>query len=371
MKRLTVTDISKSYRLTDRTVAALAGVSLTVEPEEFFILLGPSGCGKSTLLNSIAGLELPDSGEIRLDSKVLFSAAERRVLSPRERNIAMVFQSYALYPHMTVAQNIAFPLKIRRIDKVEIRRRVEAGATMLQIGNVLAAKPAELSGGQRQRVAIARALVREPELFLLDEPLSNLDAQLRSVTRNHLKVLQNRLGITTVYVTHDQVEAMTLGDRIAVMRNGKIEQIGTPDELCQQPVNAFVASFIGTPPMNLLPVTAEIDDRSARLHVADRVVTCSSGNVRPLGTQGSRRGYLGIRPEHLHLCTADYPDSLAATVTGYERIGRETIVFATWEGNVITLIADATTHPSVGEKIYISFSAESLFCFIDDAISPE
>ncbi|MBN1309104.1 MAG: ABC transporter ATP-binding protein [Chitinispirillaceae bacterium] len=369
MKRLTIRDISKSFRSTDRAVTALDAVSLTVEPEEFFVLLGPSGCGKSTLLNSVAGLELPDTGDIKLDEKVLFSAAERRALSPRERNIAMVFQSYALYPHMTVARNIAFPLKIRRMDKTEIRRRVAENAAMLQIGHLLEAKPAELSGGQRQRVAIARALVREPELFLLDEPLSNLDAQLRSAMRNHLKVLQRRLGITTLYVTHDQIEAMTLGDRIAVMRNGHIEQAGAPDELYRQPVNAFVASFIGTPPMNLIAVAAEIDERSARLSVADRVFSCPSGNVRPAGMRGSRRGYLGIRPEHLHPCAPDCPESLAVTVTGYERMGRETIVFALWAGNDITFVTDAA-HPAVGSTISLFFPVETSFCFVDDAIPP-
>lgn len=364
MKKLAITGITKSFRLHDRTVIALNDVSLTVEPQEFFILLGPSGCGKSTLLNSVAGLEIPESGEISLESTVLFSAARRCSLSPRERNVAMVFQSYALYPHMTVAQNIGFPLKVRRMDKKEREGKVMESAKMLQIEHLLAAKPAELSGGQRQRVAIARALVRQPELFLLDEPLSNLDAQLRSAMRNHLKVLQNRLGITTLYVTHDQIEAMTLGDRIAVMRSGKIEQIGTPDELYRKPANAFVASFIGTPPMNLLAAEMEINARCVRVRAAGEMFDCSPEKVVPSGKRGIQKGFLGIRPEHIQLCEADTPNNVAVTVTGYERMGRETVLFGKCGNGEVTLLA-GTVNPSIGDTAWIYFPADRLYCFVE------
>ncbi len=227
-------------------VVAVNGIDLLTRDGEFLVLLGPSGCGKSTLLRMIAGFETPTEGE------VLIGGAVMNELPPRARKIAMVFQSYALYPHMTVYKNIAFPLKAQRTRKTLIPQKVEWAASLFGIGHLLERKPRALSGGERQRVALARALVREPSVFLLDEPLSNLDAQLRASARDELQQFQRRIGITTIYVTHDQVEAMGLGDRIAVMKAGSVRQIGTPQEIYDEPADTFVAGFVGSPPMNLL-----------------------------------------------------------------------------------------------------------------------
>ena len=227
-------------------VAAVNGIDLIIKEGEFLVLLGPSGCGKTTLLRMIAGLETPSEGELVISGEVVND------LPPRARKIAMVFQSYALYPHMAVFKNIAFPLKAQGMEKAAIRQKVEWAASLFGIGHLLHRKPRQLSGGERQRVALARALVREPAVFLLDEPLSNLDAQLRASARDELQQFQRRIGTTTVYVTHDQVEAMGLGDRIAVMRAGIVRQIGTPLEIYHEPADTFVARFVGSPPMNLV-----------------------------------------------------------------------------------------------------------------------
>jgi len=227
-------------------VVAVNGVDLLTRDGEFLVLLGPSGCGKTTLLRMIAGFETPTAGEL------LIGGERVNDLPPRARKIAMVFQSYALYPHMTVFKNIAFPLKAQRMDKASIPKKVEWAASLFGIGHLMERKPRELSGGERQRVALARALVREPAVFLLDEPLSNLDAQLRASARDELQQFQRRIGTTTIYVTHDQVEAMGLGDRIVVMQAGTVRQIGTPQEIYHEPADAFVARFVGSPPMNLL-----------------------------------------------------------------------------------------------------------------------
>lgn len=227
---------------------AVAGVDLLVREGEFLVLLGPSGCGKTTLLRMIAGLETPTTGDIVIGGRVVTDQP------PRARNIAMVFQSYALYPHLSVYENIAFPLKAVRMAKREIERKVQEAAAMFGIARLLARKPRQLSGGERQRVALARAVVREPVVFLLDEPLSNLDAKLRTSARDELQQFQRRLGTTTIYVTHDQVEAMGLGDRIAVLNEGRIHQLGTPLEVYNDPADIFVATFIGSPPMNLIEI---------------------------------------------------------------------------------------------------------------------
>ncbi|MEO0026409.1 MAG: ATP-binding cassette domain-containing protein, partial [candidate division WOR-3 bacterium] len=243
MSRVLLKGVTKTFR---RGMVAVDGVDLEINDREFFVILGPSGCGKTTLLRIIAGLEDPDSGEIYI--------GERRVndLEPKERDIAMVFQNYALYPHMTVYENMAFALQLRKLPKDEIRRRVEEAAAILGIEELLSRKPAELSGGQRQRVAVGRAIVRQPQVFLFDEPLSNLDAKLRVGMRAELARLHQRLQTTIIYVTHDQVEAMTLGQRIGVMNAGRMVQVADPLTLYNRPVNRFVAGFIGSPPMNLV-----------------------------------------------------------------------------------------------------------------------
>lgn len=227
-------------------VAAVDGIDLTIQDGEFLVLLGPSGSGKTSLLRMIAGLEHPTSGNILIGGRIVNN------LPPRARNISMVFQSYALYPHMTVYKNIAFPLKADRVDRQTIEQKVKRAADMFEIGHLLNRKPRQLSGGQRQRVALARAVVRETDVFLLDEPLSNLDAQLRATARDEVKQFQRQIGTTTIYVTHDQVEAMGMGDRIAVMNHGKMHQLGTPQELYREPADTFVATFLGSPPMNLI-----------------------------------------------------------------------------------------------------------------------
>ncbi|HEY1278722.1 MAG TPA: sn-glycerol-3-phosphate ABC transporter ATP-binding protein UgpC [Acidimicrobiales bacterium] len=232
---------------------AVHDTTFEIDDGEFFILVGPSGCGKSTLLNMIVGLEDVSGGEVKVDGKRVND------VDPKDRNMAMVFQSYAIYPHMTVRENIAFPLKLAKVPKEEIAKRVDEAAATLELTELLDRKPAQLSGGQRQRVAMGRAIVREPNAFLMDEPLSNLDAKLRVQMRTEIAQLQDRLGITTIYVTHDQTEAMTLGDRIAVLRKGVVQQVGSPRDLYTEPANVFVAGFIGSPAMNLLPATVEGD----------------------------------------------------------------------------------------------------------------
>lgn len=306
-------------------VTAVDGVNLLSKDGEFLVLLGPSGCGKTTLLRMIAGLEKPTSGMILIDNNVMTD------LPPRARNIAMVFQSYALYPHMTVFKNIAFPLRPLGTKKEEIKRKVAWSAGMFEIEHLLNRKPRELSGGERQRVALARAMVREPSLFLLDEPLSNLDAKLRISAREELQQLQKRIGITTLYVTHDQVEAMGLGDRIVVMDDGKVRQIGTPTEVYRKPENTFVATFLGSPPMNLI----EKDDVLVGFHPESFLPLGVSSEkngqerfqfevtwVEDLGSDRLVYGNVGIRSPHRHVIA-----KLARNITVHIEAGK-TYTFA-------------------------------------------
>ncbi len=299
MAEIVLDHVSKNYP--DGAVA-VKDLSLTIADGEFVILVGPSGCGKSTTLNMIAGLEDISAGELRIGGDRVNEKA------PRERDIAMVFQSYALYPHMTVRQNIAFPLTLAKLNKADIATKVEETAKILDLTELLDRKPSQLSGGQRQRVAMGRAIVRQPKAFLMDEPLSNLDAKLRVQMRGEIARLQNRLGTTTVYVTHDQTEAMTLGDRVVVLRGGEAQQIGTPGELYGRPANLFVAGFIGSPAMNFFPAT--LDGMSLRLPFGE--VTLSQDVQNVLGQHPKAANVIvGIRPEH-------FED--AALLDAYERI---------------------------------------------------
>ncbi|RMG59628.1 MAG: ABC transporter ATP-binding protein, partial [Deltaproteobacteria bacterium] len=325
--KVVVRELGKIYRSFGRTVRALSGVNASIEEGEFFVLLGPSGCGKTTFLNLLAGLEKPTEGEIWFDTDLVASARKNFSLPPQKRNVAMVFQSYALYPHMTVFENISFPLKMRKTAKQEIRETVTKVAESLGISHLLEAKPRELSGGEKQRVAIARALVRRPNLFLLDEPLSSLDAKLRASTRTELKTIQRKFGVTTVYVTHDQVEAMSLGDRIGVMREGKIEQVGTPEEIYDHPANPFVASFIGNPPMNL--IAGEIIRESGRYQFVSEDIKV---DIPPEVLEASKiqepgSVILGFRPETVTLShPGEGKECINAEVVVVETLGKEKVV---------------------------------------------
>jgi len=305
-------DVRKAYG----AVEVLHGVSVDIADGEFVVLVGPSGCGKSTLLRMIAGLEEITSGKISVAGRVVND------LRPKERDIAMVFQSYALYPHMTVAENMGFSLKLARADKSERQRRVEEAARILGLESLLDRKPAQLSGGQRQRVAMGRSIVRSPAVFLFDEPLSNLDAKLRVQMRSEIKALHHRLETTIVYVTHDQIEAMTMADRIVVMNGGRVEQIGTPLDLYDRPANAFVATFIGSPAMNLLEGRIE----GGRFLTGGSSIDLPGRNV-PEG----RSVFLGVRPEHF----LPGPGGLPAEIVTVEPTGAETHVTARLAGREI------------------------------------
>ncbi|HEY8514620.1 MAG TPA: ABC transporter ATP-binding protein [Candidatus Binatia bacterium] len=330
MARATIEGLEKRFG----DVAVLHAFSLTAEDGELVTVLGPSGCGKSTLLRLIAGLEEPSAGTIALDG--------RRIdhLPPHERDVAMVFQSYALYPHMTVRANIEFPLRMRGVGRDERRKQAEEVAELLELGALLDRKPGALSGGQRQRVALARALVRRPALFLLDEPLSNLDARLRESVRRYIRDVQRRLGVTTLYVTHDQTEAMTLGDRVVVLERGRVQQCDTPVEVYERPANAFVAGFVGTPPMNLLRARYE----DGVLTLGDLRLTLDEATRRALARAGERELLVGVRPEAFVACddasTREGADGamLVATVDPASRewLGGETLLRASLGGETVT-----------------------------------
>lgn len=317
---------------------AVAGVSLDIADGEFVVLVGPSGCGKSTLLRMIAGLETVTDGTVRIGARVVND------LEPAERDIAMVFQTYALYPHMSARQNLAYGLQNRRMDKAEIARRVDQAATMLEIGAYLDRKPRQLSGGQRQRVAMGRAIVREPAAFLFDEPLSNLDAKLRITMRGEIRTLQRRLGTTSVYVTHDQVEAMTLADRLVVLNKGCVEQIGAPLDIYRRPASVFVAGFIGAPAMNLLDVSSA----GGVLHL----------DGRPLALPGQKDGpvTLGLRPEDLEPVAPGTAGALDLSVSHIEELGPQRLVHGTVAGQpvIAALPADAPR----ADRLSLGFRAD-------------
>jgi multiple sugar transport system ATP-binding protein len=330
-------------------VDALIDLDLTVPDGAFLALLGPSGCGKTTALRILAGLEEPTSGTVFL--------GERDVtrLQPKDRDVAMVFQSYALYPHKSVADNIAYPLRVRKVPKPQREQRANEVARMLSIDPLLDRMPRQLSGGQRQRVALARAIVREPRAFLMDEPLSNLDAQLRLQMRIEIKRLQKQLGVTTLYVTHDQVEAMTMADMVAVMHEGRLQQLAAPAELYARPVNLFVARFCGSPPMNV--VAGE---------VRDGVFAHGCGSIRlPAGAApGSVK--LGFRPEHATMVARGAPDSLDGEVYVVEPLGNETLVTVSLAGDLVNLRAAAGVDPAIGTHIGLAPDPARLHLFDPD-----
>ncbi len=342
MADLAIRNLVKRY---DRT-EVLHGISLDVEDGEFVVFVGPSGCGKSTTLRLIAGLEDATSGEILIGGRVVNN------LEPKDRDIAMVFQNYAIYPHMTVRKNIGFGLRTSKMSTADKEARIDEVAGILGMTDLLSRKPSQLSGGQRQRVAIGRAMVRDPAVFLFDEPLSNLDAQLRTQMRLEIKKLHQRVGNTIIFVTHDQVEAMTMADRIVIMKDGHIQQVGTPAEVYHKPANTFVARFIGAPSMNMLSGT-----------VANGALRLGSGEVLELGLEADD-GHpvtVGVRPEDLHPGAG--PALVRGPVTVREPLGHETLIYVGAEGQEVIAKADGRTPPEVGEEVTLTAALDTLHIF--------
>ena len=354
MASLELHNIRKAYGDT----LVLDDVSLSVEGREFIAFLGPSGSGKSTLLRIIAGLETLDAGEVRLDG--------RRIdpLPPGERDVAMVFQHYALYPHMSVRDNMAFGLRNARVPKDEIERRIAEAARILEIEAQLDKKPAQMSGGQRQRVAIGRAIVKQPKLFLLDEPLSNLDAALRTRTRVELAQLRQRVEAAVIMVTHDQAEAMTLADRIVVMNDRRIQQVGAPMEIYTRPANAFVARFVGSPAMTLAPVEAVANGPQARVRLGDGAEVQTSVASAALPAGGGLQ--LGLRPEHLRVAAPD-AGTTNAKVELVERLGDRTLVYARLaDGLEVTALDDGASRIAIGDTVGLAIDGSAAHLFGPD-----
>lgn len=362
--QLVLDQIEKTYRQTDEPdVVAVEDLSIEIEKGEFLVLVGPSGCGKSTTLHCIAGLEEITNGELRIDGKVVNDQ------KPEQRNIAMVFQNYALYPHMTARQNMGFGLKmVSDLSSEEINERVQDAAEMLGISELLDKKPKELSGGQQQRVALGRAIVREPSVFLMDEPLSNLDAKLRTQMRTEIQELQSNLNVTTVYVTHDQTEAMTMGDRIAVLNDGELQQCGTPLECYHQPTNKFVASFIGEPSMNFFEVQRHDDQL-----VGDSFeYNLSADTVTELGSVTDL--VFGVRPDAIEIVD-DSEATVLATISVVEPMGDRQYLHLDVNGHDVTATTDEEILVHEGERIGLLFSEDSIHLFNnktgDALINPE
>ncbi|MDP6351210.1 MAG: sn-glycerol-3-phosphate ABC transporter ATP-binding protein UgpC [Alphaproteobacteria bacterium] len=345
MAGVVLEQISKTFDSTE----AVRGIDLEISEGEFVVLVGPSGCGKSTTLRMVAGLEEITAGRILIGDQVVND------VPPKDRNIAMVFQNYALYPHMSVFDNMGFGLKLRKLDKQEIRRRVAAAAEILGIGELLDRKPRQLSGGQRQRVAMGRAIVRDPQVFLFDEPLSNLDAQLRGQMRTEIKKLHQRLKTTTIYVTHDQVEAMTLADRVVVMNEGVIEQIGTPHQLYNSPRTRFVAGFIGAPAMNFVPGRLVRDGGALVVRLADEIVLpIADGRGGHYDDHVGRELIVGLRPEHIgdgRAGTEGAGVGFPVTLDVVEPLGGETMVYFTLRGVEVCARVKADLAARPGEAI--------------------
>ncbi|WP_022705165.1 ABC transporter ATP-binding protein [Pseudorhodobacter ferrugineus] len=347
MATVSLQNLRKTYGKTE----VLHGLSLDVADGEFVVLVGPSGCGKSTTLRMIAGLEDVSGGEVRIGGQVV------NHLEPKDRNIAMVFQNYAIYPHMTVRKNIGFGLRRAKMPAADKARRIEEVAAILSMTDYLDRKPAQLSGGQRQRVAIGRAMVRDPAVFLFDEPLSNLDAQLRSQMRLEIKKLHQRMHTTIVFVTHDQVEAMTMADRIVIMKDGHIQQVGTPAEVFHQPANIFVAQFIGAPSMNLLAGQAV----AGSITVAGRSLARDAGQTGPIT--------VGIRPDDLRV--TDGPSSFEGRVVLLEPLGAETLAYVDIGGQEVVARADGRNPPALGAVVQLHVAPENLHLFDGDGKAVE
>ncbi|MET1101862.1 MAG: ABC transporter ATP-binding protein [Pyrodictiaceae archaeon] len=353
MVKVTLDNVSKFFG----KVKAVVDLNLEVRDGEFVALLGPSGCGKTTTLLMIAGIYKPTKG------RIFFDEVDVTDLPPKDRNIGMVFQSYALYPHMTVYDNIAFPLKLKKVPKNEIDRKVKEVAKLLQIDNLLNRKPAQLSGGQQQRVALGRALVKEPDVLLLDEPLSNLDAKLRVLMRAEIKRLQKELKITTIYVTHDQVEAMSMADRIAVMRAGRLQQYAEPEVLYNKPVNLFVAGFIGSPPMNFIEGSI-IEEDGEYYFESEGLKLKLSKDLGELVASNSTDVILGIRPEHIKVITSGEADNaIDATVYVIEPLGRDLVINVKVGDTLLKVLSAPGLKLEPGQKVKLVFPEEKMHFF--------
>jgi multiple sugar transport system ATP-binding protein len=355
MARVVMRSLNKKYD----EVHAVIDVNLEIRDQEFVVLVGPSGCGKTTTLRMVAGLESITSGHISIDEKVI------NELPPMDRDIAMVFQNYALYPHMSVYDNMAFGLKMRKFDKPEIQQRVQEAAEILGIQELLKRKPRQLSGGQRQRVALGRAIVRHPQVFLFDEPLSNLDAKLRVQMRVELKKLHERLGTTAIYVTHDQVEAMTLGDRVVVMRDGRVQQVGDPLELYNEPANRFVAGFIGSPAMNFAEVRVAAENGSLWAESEGIRIKVPAPMASRLGAYAGKQLTLGVRPEDLRIASDADPRELSfdAAVEVVERLGSEILLDVAVGQITMVAAVEPTITAKVHEQLRLTVNPNRLHFF--------
>ena len=356
---MTIKNLTKKYEAS----VGVENLNLEIKDGEFFILLGPSGCGKSTTLLCVAGLLKPDSGEIWLGDKLVTSVERDLYVTPQKRGVAMVFQDYALYPHMTVFGNIAFPLEVSGKSKTEVETRVKAAAESLGIFQFLDRKPKQLSGGQRQRVALGRAIVREPEVFLMDEPLANLDAKLRVHMRAELKNLHQKLGTTTLYVTHDQVEAMSIGDRIAIQKDGILQQVGTPEGVYDRPRNMFVGGFIGSPAMNMLEGNLVKKDGNSEIDIG--ISTFELPDWAEEAVKEAKRSeiVLGIRPEHTTIIAEYRKNAIQAKVSFVELIGRELNVHLTAREEPLIAIAEPTERLEIGKRVWLAFDESKIHIF--------
>ncbi|MBQ8278376.1 MAG: sn-glycerol-3-phosphate ABC transporter ATP-binding protein UgpC [Roseburia sp.] len=356
MSSLSMKNICKVY---PNGFEAVKDFNLEVEDQEFIIFVGPSGCGKSTTLRMIAGLEEISSGEFYIDGKLMND------VEPKDRDIAMVFQNYALYPHMTVFDNMAFGLKLRKVPKDEIKRKVEEAAKILDLEKLLDRKPKALSGGQRQRVAMGRAIVRNPKVFLMDEPLSNLDAKLRVQMRSEIASLHNRLKATIIYVTHDQTEAMTLGTRIVVLKDGVIMQVDSPQKLYNEPNNLFVAGFIGSPQMNFIDALVKVEGEKVTLNFDNTSIVLPAEKAAKVKAYDGKTVVMGIRPENVtEEVVAGHEEAVFETdVTGYELLGSEVLLYVTAGGAAVTAKVDSRTSARMGDHIKLAIDVEKIHCF--------
>ena len=339
-------------KIFDKSSVAVDNLNLEIKDKEFLVLLGPSGCGKTTTLRMIAGLEKPTSGNVYIGDKLVNNVAEK------DRDVAMVFQTFALFPHMSAFNNIAFPLKMHKYRKEEIKKQVGQVAEMLKISRLLDRSPGQLSGGEAQRVAVGRALVTKPKVFLLDEPLANLDAKLRVHTRVELKKLQKDIGITTIYVTHDQAEAMTMADRVAVMHEGKLRQLGTPSDLYDHPADLFVAGFIGSPAMNFMDCALEKRNLLVSAHFALEIPRDFAKEIEEHAT--TSEVILGVRPQDISLNGEETLNSVSAEVYAIEPLGSETIVDLILGEKIIKVVMPPTYHANAGEKVWMTFKMDRI-----------